>query len=137
MSNRLHKVGVLLVDDNADSLELLKMCLEMEGAEVRTAACARDAYAVFEHWVPDALVSDLGLPDEHGCTMLETIRERFNWRRCGAIALTGHTDAATRTSAERAGFDRYVVKPVSLAELTATVAALAASDQGSAEQPSN
>lgn len=124
--NPLEGVSILVVDDNDDSLELMEMCLSLAGATVRTADSASAAHRVFAEFKPDVLISDISLPDEDGCRMLQSLREGFQIDGLKAIAVTGHSDADVRESALRAGFHAYVVKPVTVPVLTDSILRLLA-----------
>ena len=119
--NPLAGVAILVVDDNDDSLELMEMCLSLAGATVRTADSASAAHRVVAEFKPDVLISDISLPDEDGCQMLESLRARFELAAMKAIAVTGHSDSDVRSSAARAGFHAYVVKPVTVPALTDSI----------------
>lgn len=119
--NPLAGVAILVVDDNDDSLELMEMCLSLAGATVRTADSASAAHRVVAEFKPDVLISDISLPDEDGCQMLQSLRASFELGKLKAIAVTGHSDADVRGSAARAGFHAYVVKPVTVPALTDSI----------------
>src|SRR5262249_61287808 len=79
-----------------------------------------------EQWIPDAVVSDIGLPDEDGYALMPTIRALET--RCGrflpTIALTAYARPQDRARAAASGFTRYIVKPVDADDLLATLAEL-------------
>ena len=88
---QLSALDVLLVDDDADSREALGLTIGQSGARVRVVASVRDALAAYDDRVPDLLVSDIGMPDQDGYTLIRSIREREDGtrRRTVAIAVTG------------------------------------------------
>ncbi len=120
----LDGVRILLVDDNEDSLELLELSLQLEGAEVRGARSVDEALAVAEEFTPDVLISDLTLQGDDGCDLLRGLRKLQRFEKLPGIAVTGHSGDATRAIAKEAGFAHYLVKPVDLPELTAEVVKL-------------
>jgi two-component system OmpR family response regulator len=128
----LSGISILVVDDNDDNLELMEMCLNLAGAAVRTAQSASAAYEVASDFRPQVLISDISLPDEDGCSMLETLRSKFDLGEMRAIAVTGHSEPATREAAAKAGFQGYVVKPVTIPVLTEVVLGLLAAPSGAA-----
>src|SRR5262249_5721223 len=65
-SGTLSGVRVLVVDDEHDTREVLSVMLTRYGAEIRTAGSAAEALTVFNQWLPDVLVSDIGMPEEDG-----------------------------------------------------------------------
>jgi PAS domain S-box-containing protein len=117
---------VLVVDDDLDTLEMLKVILQDRGAEVNTASSARDALEALEHSLPDALVSDLAMPEQDGYELIELIRQRGPERggNIPAVALTAYARVEDRVRALTAGFQMYVPKPVDANELVAVVANL-------------
>jgi CheY-like chemotaxis protein len=122
----LSGVRVLVVDDDLDTLEMLKVILQDRGAEVDTAPSAGDALQVLEHSLPDAIVSDLAMPEQDGYELIELIRQRGPERggNIPAVALTAYTRVEDRVRALTAGFQIYVPKPVDSSELVAVVANL-------------
>jgi signal transduction histidine kinase len=70
----LKEVRVLIVDDHADSRELISMVLTRAGAEVHMAASVTDALASLKQSQPDVLISDIGMPDEDGFMLINRIR---------------------------------------------------------------
>jgi PAS domain S-box-containing protein len=123
---RLDSASVLLVDDDADTRQLLKRVLESHGAEVKTAASAAEALEMIAAGPPDALVADIGMPDEDGYSLMRKIR-RLPSSRGGtvpALALTAYARPEDRVRALTAGFQQFVAKPVKPDELAAVVAEL-------------
>jgi signal transduction histidine kinase/CHASE3 domain sensor protein/CheY-like chemotaxis protein len=123
---QLNGARVLVVDDDADTRQLLKRVLENHGAAVKTAASAAEALEMIDASPPDALVADIGMPDEDGYSLMRKIR-RLPSSRGGtvpALALTAYARPEDRTRALTAGFQQYVAKPVEPDELAAVVAEL-------------
>jgi CheY-like chemotaxis protein len=119
---------ILTVDDDRNTRDMLQEALAQAGAEVWTAASARDAFDKLQHVRPDVLVSDIGMPDEDGCDLLHQIRV-LPAERGGttpAIALTGYARDDDRQAARHAGYHAVVAKPVSLNELLSTIRNVAA-----------
>jgi PAS domain S-box-containing protein len=123
---RLVGVSVLVVEDDPDTLEMLKFVLADSGAEVFTAGSTSDALKALECWRPDALISDLAMPDEDGYELIAQVRSRSP-RQGGdipAIALSAYTRAEDSLHALAAGFQMHVPKPVEPETLLAVVASL-------------
>jgi signal transduction histidine kinase len=119
----LRTVRVLVVDDDAETVQAVRAVLEHAGAAVETAATAADARRELDAWHPDILVSDIAMPMEDGYSLLRSLRAAHV--AIPAIALTAF---ARREDAERAleaGFQVHLPKPVDPAHLVATVADLA------------
>jgi signal transduction histidine kinase/ActR/RegA family two-component response regulator len=123
----LDRVRVLVVDDDPDTLDVVKQVLETAGAQVTSVASAREALAALSVGPPDVLLSDLGMPGEDGLALIRKIRslEPARGGRVPAAVLTAYTQAEDRSEALHAGFQLYLAKPVEPAELTAAVARLA------------
>jgi CheY-like chemotaxis protein/nitrogen-specific signal transduction histidine kinase len=122
----LEKVRILVVDDNVDGRTLTSLMLTQAGATVKAVATVRDALQAITMEPPDALVSDIGLPDEDGYALIRKVRERegANAGVLPALALTGYTRAEDRARTLAAGFQAYLSKPVDPAKLTAAIAAM-------------
>jgi signal transduction histidine kinase/CheY-like chemotaxis protein len=118
---------VLLVDDDADSLEMIAETLRQCQAHVLTATSASEAYELVQHHRFEAMVADIGMPDEDGFTLLRKIRDLTPERggRIPAVALTGYTNQEDQ--ATRAGFQFHLSKPVDPAQLLTVLANLLAS----------
>ena len=124
LPERLDGLKILVVDDEADTLVMLRVGLTQCGARVTavgSAAAALDAMAAGR---PDLLISDIGMPFEDGHQLIRKIRAlpAEAGGRVPAIALTAYARTEDRLQALRAGYQMHVPKPVDLAEL-ATVAA--------------
>jgi two-component system CheB/CheR fusion protein len=111
---------LLLVEDHADSAELLAELLTSRGHTVRIAGTASDALARAAEETFDLVVSDVGLPDASGYELMQQLRDRFALK---GIALTG-TRETDRVKA--AGFVAFLSKPIALRTLEQTLASVAA-----------
>jgi CheY-like chemotaxis protein len=110
---------LLIVDDDANTRDLLTEALEVHGARVRASASASEARTALLAWHPDLMISDVGMPSENGYELIRRVRH-LSAREGGttpAIACTGYTRPEDRARAMRAGFDAVVTKPVNLDEL--------------------
>ena len=105
---------VLLVDDHADTTELLRMLLVRRGFVVTTARSIATALVAIEASPVDVLVSDIGLTDGSGCDLLRQLRANAP---IPAIALSGRDRVGDVQTARDAGFDEYLAKPVAIADL--------------------
>ena len=107
---------ILLVEDNADSREMLKDLLELDGHEVQTAEDGVQGLILVESGWPDLVLMDIGLPGLNGYDTARLIRANgYNVR---LVALTGYGQPADRQLALEAGFDDHLVKPFNPADLT-------------------
>jgi PAS domain S-box-containing protein len=123
----LQGIRVLAVDDEADAREIIQRLLESCGAQVDTAAGVTEALELFQRDHYDVLLSDIGMPDEDGFSLIRKVREleRGTSQRIPAVAFTAFARADDRVRALRAGYQTHLAKPVEPAELAATVASLA------------
>ena len=126
-TDRLDGLHILVVDDESDTRELLKQGLEYCGAKVSLAGSASEAVDSLASFVPDILISDIGMPGEDGYDFIRQVRDLPAERggKIAAIALTAYTRIEDRLHALRAGYDMHVPKPVELAELVAVAASVA------------
>lgn len=117
---------LLVVDDDADARELLATLLSEVGASVTTAGSAAEALLAFGARRFDLLVSDLGMPDEDGISLLRSIRavEAERGGAVIAVAVSGYGSAEDVASSRRAGFAAHVVKPFESSALIALLARL-------------
>ncbi|RCJ17368.1 hypothetical protein A6770_34140 [Nostoc minutum NIES-26] len=122
----LNGLRVLVVDDEPDALQLLTTILGQYGAQVMAVASALEALVALQQFHPDILVSDIGMPQEDGYTLIRKLRalSQEEGGRIPAIALTAYAKAEDRTQALMAGFQLHVPKPVNPTELVTVVANL-------------
>lgn len=125
-------VKVLAVEDEPDARELISTVLVQCGAEVRTCESAAQALDLIREFQPDILVSDIGLPDEDGYSLIRKVRaaEEGTGRRLPAVALTAFARVEDRMKAMTEGYNMHVAKPVEPAELALVIASL--TNQGKA-----
>jgi signal transduction histidine kinase/ActR/RegA family two-component response regulator len=112
-------MNVLVVDDELDSLELIKGILTQCHANVITAASAGEALWRLETVSPDVIVSDIGMPEKNGYQLIHEVRNlpEEKSRTIPAIALTAFARPEDRTRAIEAGFQVHLTKPVEALEL--------------------
>ena len=122
----LSGVHVLAVDDEVDSLGLLRVVLESAGARVTTASSGPTALEILEISTPDVLVADIGMPEMDGFELIKRVRSlpKADVRDLPAAALTAFARSEDRTKALRQGFEMHLAKPVDPGELVASVATL-------------
>ncbi len=129
LATRLNDLSVLVVDDDPDSSEAVRVLLQHSGAEVRVAASAAQALDVLAHWLPDVIVSDIAMPGNDGYMLLAQIRGATgDLGRVPAIALTAYGSTEDRARMLAAGFQMQVTKPADPTQLVAAVASLAAGE---------
>ena len=126
MGKELYGLRILVVDDDADTRELLEWVLKRTGAEVVLASSAKEALAAVEASKPQVLVSDIAMPEEDGYSLVRKIRALPPERggRMPAVALTAHSLIQDRLQSLRAGFQSHVPKPVVPEELVEVVTSI-------------
>jgi PAS domain S-box-containing protein len=119
---------VLLVEDDADARELMTAVLVEAGARVKSVASAAAALEAFPSYRPQLLVSDIGLPNEDGYSLIRRVRalEPAQGGLIPALAVTAYTRPGDRKKALACGFTTHVGKPVNPADLVTALANLAA-----------
>lgn len=112
---------VLVVDDSADSAELLGLMLEHAGHQVRLAATGSAARSVASEFQPHVALLDIRLPDTDGYTLVRELRAQLEPKGCRFVAVTGYDGREAVARSLAAGFDQHLVKPLDLATVLAAV----------------
>jgi signal transduction histidine kinase/DNA-binding response OmpR family regulator len=130
-------VKVLVVDDEADSRDLLMTILTRCGSDVRCSDSAADAMQAFQDWKPDLLVSDIGMPNEDGYSLIKRVRrlKSKHARQTPAVALTAYATDEDRLQALSAGFQIHVAKPIEPESFVNSLAAVLDSTNTSKSTP--
>jgi DNA-binding response OmpR family regulator len=108
---------LLIVEDNTELLELLRLGFKQAGFAVSTASNGMDALKKARTVMPDLILLDLVLPELDGFAVCEALRRRAETSRIPIIMLTGLTSEFTRFAGIESGADEYVMKPASPAQL--------------------
>ncbi|HEY0174343.1 MAG TPA: response regulator, partial [Pyrinomonadaceae bacterium] len=105
---------VLLVDDDEDTLEMLRIFVRRAGAEVTAVSSASAALEASESVRPDVVVADIGMPSVDGYEFIQRLRALGPERggETPAVALTAYAAEADRVRALRTGFNAHLAKPV-------------------------
>jgi PAS domain S-box-containing protein len=115
---------VLVVDDNRDAADLLKLALELAGHEVQAAYDGLAALRLAEQEAFELILLDLGLPGLSGYEVAAHLRSQDKLPQPRLVALTGYGQEQDRRRSAEAGFDLHLVKPIDLGTLTELLAEL-------------
>jgi two-component system, OmpR family, response regulator len=129
----LKGLRVLVVDNNIDYCDLIKVLLQTYGVLVQTAFLARQALEIFRQWEPDVIMSDIALPYEDGYTLIQQVRTKAGEKGEAvlAIAVTGYADEKMLQYALNTGFDLWFIKPLDFDEFLTILACLVICQQSS------
>ncbi|MBL1177591.1 PAS domain S-box protein [Pantanalinema sp. GBBB05] len=122
----LANLRILIVDDQADMRELMSTILQATGAEINVAASAVDALKLVKVFQPDILISDIGMPEVDGYTLLHQLRQLSpdQGGQIPAIALTAYAGELDRQQALAAGFQLHMAKPIEPEKLVQAISRL-------------
>jgi PAS domain S-box-containing protein len=122
----LEGIRVLVVDDDFDNREFFNVILEQYQAKVMTVASAREVSSVLRTFKPHILISDIGMPDIDGYTLLRSIRclSPEQGGTIPAIAVTAYARAEDTQKALESGFQRHFSKPIEAYELITAIVEL-------------
>ena len=121
----LSGLRVLVVDDEPDTLDLLRRVLGDSRAQVAAAPSVEAALATLEGFEPHVLVSDVSMPGRDGYELIKAVRTRSDAEHLPAAALTAYTSPDDADRAHAAGFQVHLAKPVEPEQLVKVVARLA------------
>ena len=120
---RLQNVTILLVDDDTDTREFEAFLLEQQGATVIAAASGSEALQALDQSLPDVIVSDIGMAEIDGYTLMQQIRSRppTEGGTIPAIALTAYAAELDQQKALQAGFQQHLTKPLEPERLVSAI----------------
>jgi PAS domain S-box-containing protein len=107
-----HSLRILVVDDNVDASDGLKMLLELNGEQVRAAYDGESALTVAREFRPQVALLDVGMPRMDGYEVARRLRAAPETREAVLVAVTGWGQPEDRRRSSEAGFDHHLVKPV-------------------------
>jgi signal transduction histidine kinase/DNA-binding response OmpR family regulator len=115
---------ILMVDDDSDARQLVAAILTRCGCEVRCFETTAEALAAFCNWDPDLVVSDIGMPQDDGYSLIRKLRQLQTERaqNVPALALTAYATEEDRSRALSAGFQMHLAKPINPGSLVNTIA---------------
>src|SRR5256885_2584872 len=115
---------ILIVDDNATNMKLVRILLASEGYDVRTAADAEEALNVLKEFSPRLILMDIQLPGIDGLELTRRLKADPATADVLIVALTAYAMKGDEEKARAAGCDGYLVKPIDTRTLAATVRGL-------------
>jgi signal transduction histidine kinase len=128
---QLSGVRVLVVDDDADALELVSAVIREAGGDPVAAASVDDALSAIAALAPDAIVSDIAMPSGNGYDFAQGLRANPTTKRIPLVAVTAHARGEDRDRAMAAGFDAHLGKPFEPRALVGLLSGLIAENIGS------
>jgi PAS domain S-box-containing protein len=122
----LQGIKAMVVEDEHDAQALLSVTLEEWGAQVKSADSVQEALRLLEVFRPDVIISDIGMPNQDGYSLLRTLRQSTDdqLRNTPAIALTAYASEEDRQKALAVGFQEHIAKPFEPAAVIDAVCAL-------------
>jgi signal transduction histidine kinase/DNA-binding response OmpR family regulator len=119
----LDGLRILVVDDEADTREFIVTVLSQCGAEIKSTASAAEALAALKVWAADLIVSDIGMPEEDGYSLIKKVRQPgHRYSQIPAVALTAYASIEDQTRILASGFQVHIAKPVVPDELISKIA---------------
>ena len=118
------RLRILVADDDPDMVRSLTALLREEGHEAMGVHHGADVVDTVGDFAPDALLLDIGLPQQSGYEIARALRERYGSARPLIVAITGRARPADRQLAEMVGFDYHFIKPFEPKELLAALSSL-------------
>ncbi len=115
---------ILVVDDNADAADSLKMLLEIWGHDVEIAHDGVAALQVAREFDPELVFLDIGLPEMNGYEVASRLREQAGQAGARIVALSGYGAERDHERSKEAGFDLHLVKPVDPRSLSSVIASV-------------
>jgi CheY-like chemotaxis protein len=111
------RLRVLVVEDNRDSAQGLRLFLEMLGHEVRVAFTGLDGVKIADEWRPDVVLCDIGLPGLDGYGVADELRRRSISSHVRLIAITGYGTDEEKERSRQHGYHAHLTKPADPATL--------------------
>ncbi len=115
---------ILIVEDKANSRELLRTVLEQQGYSVMEAQDGDEALSMVRQQPPDLVLMDLQIPARNGFDVLQEIRKDARLANLPVVAVTANAMPGDREKVLAAGFTGYIAKPVAIAHLRNEVSRL-------------
>src|SRR3954465_2751777 len=124
------RLRIVVADDDPDTVHTLRVLLEDEGHEVKTASDGPAAFYAVRDFGADVLLLDIGMPGMNGFEVAQKLRQRYGSAKPTLIAITGRDSAADKSFARSTGFDHHIAKPYEPRQLIALIELLARNAPG-------
>jgi two-component system, OmpR family, response regulator len=115
------RLRIVVADDDPDTVRTLRLLLEEEGHDVKTASDGPAALYAVRDFGADVLLLDIGMPGMNGFEVAQKLRERYGSAKPTLIAITGRDSATDKSFARSTGFDHHVAKPYEPRQLIALI----------------
>lgn len=115
------RLRIVVADDDPDTVHTLRLLLEEEGHDVKTASDGPAALYAVRDFGADVLLLDIGMPGMNGFEVAQKLRERYGSAKPTLIAITGRDSVADKSFARSTGFDHHVTKPYEPRQLIALI----------------
>ncbi|TMH27568.1 MAG: response regulator [Betaproteobacteria bacterium] len=110
-SQAVLRLRIVVADDDPDTVRTLRLLLEDEGHDVKSAGNGQAALDAVRDFGADVLLLDIGMPGLNGYEVAQKLRERYGSAKPTLIAITGRDSDSDKSFARSTGFDHYVSKP--------------------------
>jgi len=111
------KARILVVDDEADTLNLTKIVLEIEGYEVQTAKDCREAFEKINEGKPDMILLDIRLPGMNGFEMCRRLKSHMETESIPIVMFTASGSEQTKKQVHQIGANGFLLKPFNIDRL--------------------
>ena len=112
---------ILVVEDHADSLEVLSIQLKRLGYEVIEATSGQEGIEKAGAYLPEAVIMDLGLPDMNGIEATQKLKQNPRTAHIPVIAHTAWPEEVFKSEAEKAGISEFLTKPTTSNRFQSTI----------------
>lgn len=124
------KIKVLIVDDDAEIVELMVDVLNRDGRmEIRTASSGYDAGLITQQFMPDVIILDYMLPDVNGNIVCQTIKRNMQFQHIKIIIVSGVVNQDEIEDLLNAGAAQFIKKPFNISELVERILTVVESDK--------
>jgi CheY-like chemotaxis protein len=106
------RTRVIIIEDNRDAADILRLLLDLHGYDVRVAHTGPEGVRLAHEWPPDVVLCDIGLPGLDGYGVATALRQDPVTAQAHLIAVTAYGSDGDRQRCQEVGFEQHLVKPV-------------------------